>query len=156
MDILSGDISVLVLKRVDIDNIGEVSLDTNMLKVMMELDGKKTLSNVASILGINMKILRESIHKLLMLNLVECVEKAIPTMDKSFYDFLHAQLSKAMGPIAEVLIEDELQEMGEDPNKIPIHRTVELVDLLARQIPREEKRLEFQQALLKKIKEAKA
>ncbi len=36
---------------------------------------------------------------------------------------------------------------------IPCHRAAELVDLLARQIPRKEKRIAFQEAMLKKIKE---
>jgi hypothetical protein len=154
MDILSGDISVLVFKRVLKGDIGEFSLDSQMLKVLMELDGKKNLGAIAGALNMNLKTIRDAVGRLQRLQLVEMVQKETPMMGKDFFDFLSGQLSIAMGPIAEVLIEDELQEMGLDPVNIPRHRAAELVDLLARQIPREEKRIEFQQALLKKIKQS--
>jgi hypothetical protein len=68
-------------------------------------------------------------------------------------DYLKAQLSVATGPIAEVLIEDATEDLGARPSEIPRHQVAELIDILSRQIPREEKRVAFQQAMLEKIKE---
>ena len=76
-------------------------------------------------------------------------------IDKEFFDFLKVQLNLAVGPIAEFLIEDEIQELGGEPTKIPIHHAAELVDSLARQVRRKEKRILFQQAMIKKINEIK-
>jgi len=39
MDISSGNILALVFRRVVREDIGEFSLDSNMLRVLMELDG---------------------------------------------------------------------------------------------------------------------
>ena len=45
---LSGDISALVLKGSIKGDLGEFSLDSHMLQVLMQLDGKKNLGSVAS------------------------------------------------------------------------------------------------------------
>jgi hypothetical protein len=149
----SGDISRLVLKRKLSADLGEVSLDSEMLQVLMELDGTKNLAQVARSVNMNMKHLREILNKLQNLQLIEIARDAMPTLSADFFSFLTRELSRAMGPIAEVVIEDEISDMGEDPSRFPAHRAAELVDLLARQIIREERKVTFQQAMVKKLRE---
>jgi len=72
---------------------------------------------------------------------------------RDFFTVLSNELSRAMGPIADVVIEDEINDMGEDPSKFPAHRAAELVDQLARQIIREERKVAFQQSMVKKLRE---
>lgn len=155
MNIFSGDLPSLVFKGSVDTQMDELSLDSQMLKVLMTLDGKKNLAAVSRTLGIDMGTLKEVLLKLHNVQLVQKVETAVPVLNKEFYDFLSHQLSIALGPIAEFLIEDEIRELGGDPSKIPFTRAAELVNLLARQIPREEKKIVFQQALVQKIKEIK-
>ncbi len=149
----SGDISRLVLKRKVREDAGEVSLDSEMLQVLMELDGTRTLAQVARSLDMNMKQLRRILNRLNKLRLIEEARDAMPTLGKDFFNFLSKELSRAMGPIADVVIEDGISDMGEDPGSFPAHRAAELVDLLARQIIREERKVAFQQAMVKKLKE---
>ncbi|MFP4452476.1 MAG: hypothetical protein ACLFNW_09340 [Desulfobacterales bacterium] len=154
-NIFSGDISRMVLKRTVSADLGEVSLDSRMLQVLMELDGKKKLGQVAQSLNMSMKDLRQIAGKLNDLKLCEPARESMPILGKEFFDFLSSQLSRAMGPIAEVVIEDEISQMGEDRKSFPSHRAAELVDLLARQILREERKVAFQQAMVKKLREIK-
>ena len=153
--LFSGDISRLVLKRSLQADIGEVSLDSRMLKVLMELDGKKKLGEIAQSLQMNMKDLRPVVQKLHQLKLCQPARESMPILERDFFDYLSAQLSRAMGPIADVVIEDEISEMKETSNRFPAHRAAELVDLLARQILREERKVAFQQAMVKKLRELK-
>ena len=153
MGAFPGDISALVFKGSVKSDLGSYSLDGEMLKVLIELDGKRDLVSVTQSLKIDLKTLKQVIVKLIKLRLIERVEKAIPMLDEEFFEFLKTNLSLSIGPIAEFLLEDELRKFGKDPKKIPFHHGVDLVDLLARQIPREEKRVAFQKAMLKKIKE---
>lgn len=155
MDIFSGDISSLVFKGAIKSEFDEISLDSKMLMVLMELDGKKNIVAVARSLNMNMGTLREVLIRLHDLLLIEVVEDATPTLNMEFYNFFKTQLSLAMGPLAEFLLDDETKEFGGEPTKIPLHRAAELVDVLARQIPRKEKRVAFQQAMVKKIRETK-
>jgi hypothetical protein len=153
--VFSGDISRMVLKRSLRADRGEVSLDSQMLQVLMELDGKKRLGQVAQSLQMSMKDLRAVVQKLYQLKLCEQAQESMPVLGKDFFDFLSANLSRAMGPIADVVIEDEINEMGETAKRFPAHRAAELVDLLARQILREERKVAFQQAMVKKLREIK-
>ncbi|MBW1898839.1 MAG: hypothetical protein JRI61_07250 [Deltaproteobacteria bacterium] len=155
MDIFSGDFYTLVFKESIKVDIEELSLDSHMLKILMALDGKKNLASVSRSLNIGPEALKEALIRLYNIQLIEKVKNAVPTLSKDFYDFLTFQLSLALGPLAEFLIEDEIREFNDDPEKIPFSRAAELVNLLARQIPREEKKIVFQQAMVQKIKETK-
>ncbi len=150
---LSGDISRLVLNRKVSADLGEVSLDSEMLRVLMEFDGRKNLAQVARSQNMNMKQLREVLNRLQKIRLIEEARDAVPTLDAEFFKLLSSELSRAMGPIAEVVIEDEISDMGEGRARFPAHRAAELVDLLARQIIREERKVTFQQSMVKKLRE---
>ncbi|MCD6295994.1 MAG: hypothetical protein J7M30_02450 [Deltaproteobacteria bacterium] len=152
MDISSGEISFMVFRRVSRADAGEFSLDGQMLNVLMELDGRKSLVVVAKNTALSMGVIRRVVSKLIELNLVEPVEEAVSVLGNDFFDYLNEQLSLATGPIADVLIEDAVDDMGFAPGRIPRHRAAELIDILARQIPREEKRIAFQQAMIEKIR----
>lgn len=151
----SGDISKLVLKRTVRADLGEVSLDSQMLQVLMELDGRKTIGQIAQSLNMTLKDLRAILGRLYQLRLCEIARNAIPSLGKEFFRFLSAELSRAMGPIADVVIEDEISDMGQSQAHFPAHRAAELVDVLARQILREERKVAFQQAMVKKLRELK-
>jgi hypothetical protein len=153
MDVSSGDISGMVFKRLSRNDTGEISLDGRMLSVLMELDGKKNLSAVAKQTGMSMNDLRSIISRLLELNLIEPLENAKPVLDKDFLSYLNSELANAIGPVAEVIIEDSASELGYDLSKFPGNRAAELIDLLAREIQKEDKKNTFKQNMLNKIKE---
>ena len=152
-DTFSGDISKLILKRTVRADMGEVSLDSRMLHVLMELDGRKTLGQISQSLDMNMKTLRETVNQIYQMRLCETSLDSMPVLDQQFLNDLSAELSKAMGPIADVVIEDEIADMGEKQERFPAHRAAELVDVLARQILREERKVAFQQSMVKKLRE---
>ena len=152
---LAGDISALVFKSSIKGELGQFSLDSQMLKVLMALDGKKNLAAVAREIGMNIATLKEALARLQSVGLIETVEHAVPMLNQDFFDFLKEHLSLALGPLAEFLIEDEIQELGDKQGKVPFSRAAELVNLLARQVPRQEKRVAFQQAMVQKIKAIK-
>ncbi len=149
---LSGDISGLVLKGSIKGNLGEFSLDSHMLQVLMQLDGKKPLAAVAKSLNIEPATIKMVIAKLGELGLVAEAAPVVPGISKEFIDYLLSQLANAMGPIAEVIFEDEIEQFGGDPTNIPKSRAAELITRLANEIPREERRLEFQQAMVARLK----
>jgi hypothetical protein len=153
MDVSSGDISAMVFGRVLRDDLGEFSLDGHMLRLLMELDGKKNLAMIAKKMGINMGTMRTLVLKLLQLKLIEPLEDAVSMVDEDFLDFLNNQLSLSIGPIAELIIEDIVNELGYSLPKFPSHRAAELVDLLSREIQREEKRRDFKKNMVDKIRE---
>jgi hypothetical protein len=153
MDVSSGEISFMVFRPVTRDEIGEFSLDGQMLRVLMELDGKKNVAVVAKNAGLSMGIVRRVVSRLFELNLIEPVEEAISRLDEDFFGYLKSQLALAIGPIAEVIIEDVVIDLGHSLSQFPSYRAAELIDLISREIQREEKRNTFKQNMLSKIRE---
>jgi site-specific recombinase XerC len=153
MDFSSSEISSTIFRRIVRDDIGEFPLDHRMLTVFMELDGKAPLGMVARKTGLNMSTMREIIAKLMQNGLVEKVDKEIVVLDRDFIDYLVAHLSLAVGPIAQVLVEDEIHNLGHEIFRFPGHRVPELVDNLAREIRRNEKKEVFLKKMAAKIRE---
>jgi hypothetical protein len=153
MDISSGDISTLVFRRLVREDTGEVSFDNQMLTIFMELDGKKNLATIAKKTGLKMSSVREAVNKLMQLDLIELVEDAISALERDFIDYLKRELSLAIGPLAEVLIEDAMNDMGYSKDRFPAPRAAELVEMLGKEIHREDKKAVFKQNLVLKIKE---
>lgn len=143
MVLSSGDISSKIYRRKVTDSSGDFSLDRQTLLILMELDGKATLGNLAGKTGLNMGSIRELIAKLLKLGLIEKVEKEIIPVDSVFFRSLLDELALAIGPIAGVLIEDEVQDLGHNLKTFPSYLVSELVDRLAGEIKREEKKATF-------------
>jgi hypothetical protein len=153
MDISSGDISAMVFRRVDREDAAEYSFDAQMLTLFMELDGKKSLAVIAKKTGLKMSSLREAVKKLLKIKLIEPVAEAISAVDADFMDTLKRELSLAIGPLAQILIEDAVNDLGQSWTRFPTRRAPELVESLSREIQREDKRAVFKQAMVRKIKE---
>lgn len=153
MDLSSGDISALIFKPVVRDDLGNFSLDGHMLSVLMALDGKKTLRQVAQGSGLNMATLREAAGKLVELKLIEKIETAVVVVDNDFISYMIAELSMAIGPLGEVIVEDGLEDLGFNRSNFPAHRAAELINLLAQEIQRDEKKTAFKQNMVKKIRE---
>lgn len=153
MDLSSGEISTLIFKRVVSDDLGNFSLDHRMLAVFMELDGQTNLGTVARRAGLNMSTMREIVSRLLQLKLITKIEGKLLFIDRDFLEYLYMQFSLAVGPVAEVLIEDEVHDLGYDLSQFPTQRIAELIDRLSRDIRREEKKNTFTRNMINKIQE---
>jgi len=153
MDILSGNISSIVFRQIVKDDLGDISIDSRLLRVFLAFDGKKTLERVAKETNLDMEDMREIISRLMSIELVEPANKAMLTLDKEFIDYLTSQLSRALGPIAGLLIEEVVAEMGYSLKQFPSAQAAELIDLLAREIQRDEKKNPFKMNMVNKIKE---
>lgn len=153
MDISSGDISAMVFRRVVREDTAEYSFDAQMLTLFMELDGKKSLAVISKKTGLKMSALREATSKLLKIKLIETVAEAISVVDADFMDTLKRELSLAIGPLASILIEDAVNDLGQNLNRFPTRRAAELVESLSREIQREDKRTAFKQNMVRKMRE---
>ena len=153
MDMLSGNISSIVFRQVVKDDLGDVSLDSQLLRVFLAFDGHKTLERVAKETNLDMVAMREIVSRLLTLELVKPANESLLSLDKAFIDYLKSELSRALGPIAELLIEEIVAEMGYTLKQFPSSQAAELIHLLAREIKRDEKRNPFMVNMVNKIKE---
>ena len=154
MDYRNVPLSGLVCRRVLRDDLSSVSLTNQMLTVLVSLDGKESLAGVAARLGLSPGTARDIAVQLQELGLIEAVRDALPVLRPEFISLLRSQLSLAIGPIADVVLEDAVLDLGQSLDQFPAHRTAELIDLLSREIQRDEKRLSFQKRMLQGLGQA--
>lgn len=151
LNILAGDISPLVFQLSVKNEPGELTLDKQMLAVIGELDGKKSVGTITKNLGIDLDKMKEILAKLLTHKLIAPVNESIAILKEDFFIYLTDQLSLATGPMAEVLIDEAAASLGYNLSSFPKHRVQELIDLLTSKIFREEKKVAFKQNLYKKL-----
>ena len=153
MVLSTGDISSMIFKRVLRNDLGDFALNRQTLVLLMELDGKTTLGELAGKSGLTIGNMQELISRLLRLGLIVKVEKETVPMDDDCFHYLLDQLALAIGPIAAVLIEDEVRRLGHEVDNFPSDLVPNLVDKLAGEIRREDKKAAFIKNMVNKIRE---
>jgi len=151
VDFLPDDISTLIFRLTLREDAVEFSIDSQMFRVIAEMDGNKNVGYIAKKTGMDLKTIKEIIQRLLKLKIIEPTEGAVPMLKEDFFKYLIEQLSLATGPLAEILVVDATSGLGYKPSQFPKNRAFELVDLLSLKIYREEKRVVFKKNLAKKI-----
>jgi predicted transcriptional regulator len=153
MDLLLGDISLLVFKAIPREDLGEISLDGRTLRLLLEFDGKRTVFDIANRLNVSVSQLKPVISKLLEAKLIELTEEGVPKVDKDFLNYLTSELALAVGPLAKLIIEDAVEELGCSIDNFPVTYLAELVETVSKEIPREEKKNTFRKNIINKMRE---
>jgi hypothetical protein len=148
-----GDISALIFHQVVGENLKDVSLDGRLLSLFLALDGENSLGTLAQTIGLSPDDLRMTVTRLLELHLIKPLEKEFTYLDPEFLSYLTLQFAKAIGPLARILIEEELSAGGHHPARIPKTQAAILVETLARAIQRKEKKDRFRRDMVRKITE---
>ena len=123
-----------------------------MLQLLMTLDGKKTLAEISSRLGCNLAELKTTVALLLDSGLIQIAGGSEPLLSKDFFKFVTEKLARIVGPIAGLMVEDAIYDLGGKGRKIPESKGIELIDIFSRQISDDEQRAAFIQAMMKKLK----
>ncbi len=126
----------------------QVSLDADMIRLLIAIDENKSLSQIAEEVNMGNATFNKALSKLLDQGLIGQVKKDIPLLDQSFIETLRINLSRAIGPMAEILIEDLAAEMELTPSEIPIDQAAELIANLSLEVPDEEIRMQFKKSML--------
>lgn len=130
---------------------GTVNLDPDTAKVFAVIDENIQVSRMAQLADVSAAVVWKAIAKLTRLGLIEDADNDLGFMVKTFTDTLHAELTKAVGPISNILLKKVSDQMDISFPHIPVEMAREFVYQLAEQIPDERTSAEFQQTILKNI-----
>ena len=126
----------------------EISLDADMIRLLIAIDENKSLYQIADEVEMENATLKKNLSKLLQQGLIEPVKKDLPVLDKIFLQALKINLSKTIGPMAVILIEEVVLDMELTAPEIPVHQAAELITALSHEIPDEIKRIEFKKSMM--------
>ena len=135
-------------RKVILKDNDAVSLDADMIRLLIAIDENKNLYQIAEEVDMGTATFKKALSKLLDQGLIEPVKKGIPVLDQSFMETLRIHLSRAIGPMAEILIEDMAAEMEIDPAAIPVNQAAELIAHLSLEVPDEENQMQFKKSML--------
>ncbi len=155
MTVSRHDLPKLCFQKVVGQDVGEVTMDGNMMRLLMEMKDGEPIVEAAKRAGMNATQLRDALEKMLAAKLiVPLVQQGQDdTLGEAFSQKMNQFLATAVGPMADFLVTKALNEIGVQGKiaDVPKSKAAGLVMHLARQIPREEQRVEFQKAMLDMI-----
>jgi len=134
-------------------NQSEFAMDIDMVRILVSLDGKTPIKNIAQQLQVPSGRIRDSVEKLINLGIIEALENKPQVLDQVFLNFLSTSMARMIGPIASILIDDAMADLGHERASFPIQRVAELIDVLSLEIQQKEKRLAFQESMMQMLEE---
>ena len=134
----------------------EVRLKHDAWSVLSQIDGKKTVGDISDELKIGEHDTSRILYKLFSSGLIEAAlepqrkEKKITS--EAFFTFVEEKLTAIIGPVASVILEEEIMDMGEERANFPVDKVALLVEKLSRDISDDTQRIEFQKTALDALK----
>lgn len=137
----------------------EFSLRAEDWAVLREVDGEKTVAEVADATQLNELYASRIIVRLFDLGLVEAAGEAAPmqdivdTVDESMLNQVEKELTVAIGPMAPIVIDDCAEMMGHKRSDLPRDMVPAFLERLAEEIPDNDRRVRFQESMLEIMKQ---
>lgn len=138
----------------------DVQLRAEDWSVLTQLDGEKTVTEIAEASQLNELFTSKILCRLHELGLIELAAiqmaeaaPAVDAVDEAFIAQIEADLIQAIGPMAAIIIDDCAEQMGHSRGEIPKDAVPELVERLANEISDPVRRNKFQEAMLDRMKD---
>ncbi len=130
----------------------DIVLKAGEWNVIVCINGVKTVKDISRELGMSEIETAKKLYQLLAAELIAVAERPVRspqrTVGKAFLDRVQQELTRIMGPMAPVIIEDHVAEMDEKMSAFPRDRAAELVEGVSMEISDEGKRVDFQRTML--------
>jgi|GEM_PF-844825 len=151
MSLTKSELLSTHFKKTATVDIGKVSMDADMLNLLLAIDARLPLSQVAEKAGLSLETLPATAVKLIKLKLIQPATRKAPAVDAAFIQGLKANMIKAVGPFGELIVQDALADTGYSENDIPINMAADIILQLSKEIVDEEARQHFKEEMIKLV-----
>jgi hypothetical protein len=146
----------LVLKLSSKGAPDEVRLKHEAWSVLSQIDGKKTVGDISDELKMGEHDTALILYKLFTSGLIEVAtgpqRKERKIVDVGFFNLVEEKLTEIIGPVASVILEEEIINMGEEKDSFPVDKVSLLVEKVSGDIADAAQRIAFQKATLDALK----
>jgi helix-turn-helix protein len=135
---------------------GSVQLKSLEWAVLTQLDGSKSVAEVADVLAMTKEEIFPIFEKLIKEGVVEGVtveSKQVEYLSEDFFKEMEKILVLLIGPVASIIIDDVLFDMNKEKDNVEKDEAGALVEAVSAEINDSVKQLQFQQEMLKKLQE---
>ena len=144
-------LSNLVIRYTQKDFSGKRPFNMIILKVLYAIDGKSTINNISQKLHLEIDPLKKIIQYLYRLELIEFIERE--TIDAYFLEFLCDEFTNVVGPVADLIIEELIENMGYSRASFPKSEIMSLVQNLSLECDDGPEKEIFIQTILEELRE---
>jgi hypothetical protein len=137
----------MTFKRSENVNISDLSLDYKLMNIYWAMDGSRNFKAVAREDGYDLEELAEGVQNLMKIGALESTQAIEGNVAKETIDMLTKHLSQAIGPMADILVEDTIADLGHSLSSFPKHKLGQLVNQLALEIGDEDKSQSFRTSM---------
>ena len=123
--------SNMVFQRTIEDTADGFVIDAQMLRIIEQIDGQSTVAQIAGRLGVTPMDLKPSLAKLYQQKLIQPVPPAAHPLPAAFFGDLEEILAGAIGPIARIVMEDCIHQLGSHRKHFPSAKAPQLVKGIA-------------------------
>jgi hypothetical protein len=131
---------------------GEINLKPEAWRILSQVNGVRTLGEIAQTVGMDITAATNIAEVLLNAHILEVAPGSAaplsPKVDATFFDEVTRELARAIGPLAGIIIEDEIAALGEKRESFPRDRFAELIERVSEQVHDPNKRVRFQRVML--------
>jgi hypothetical protein len=122
------------------------TLTREELKVAANIDGFRDVQTIAENLRTPYDSTMNVVRRLHRLGLVKVVStnRTSDSVPVGFFDIMMSVLTDAVGPIARIIMQDQLKVLGSNPKTFPKSQLMRLVVLVSREILHDRLRSEFE------------
>jgi len=140
-------------------NGGEVRLSGADWNILAQVNGVRTIAEIGRRLHLPEAELLAAMGRLAGAGLAEVCDHpdtAPAPVPAALLGEIRLAFARLMGPLAPMLVDEAIEDMGEDAEALPRHRLAGLVEALAEQIADEAKRVQFQETMLGLLRRTQA
>jgi hypothetical protein len=134
----------------------EVRLKHDSWSVLSQIDGKKTVGDISDESKMGEYDTARNLYRLFSSGLIEVAtapqRKAKKIVDGGFFSLVEKELAEIIGPVAPVILDEEIKDMGEERNSFPVEKVSLLVEKVSGEIADDTQRIAFQKTTLSALR----
>ncbi|MBI5033129.1 MAG: hypothetical protein HZB51_21630 [Chloroflexi bacterium] len=151
-----ANLSQVIFKMSSGDLANEVNLKPEAWRILTQINGARTVADIAKNIGMDENTAINVADSLFKAHILEVAPGSVmpgsETVDAPFFDSVTKELARAMGPLASIIVEDEISALGESMDNFPRDRLADLIEAVSESIKDNTKRVNFQRVMLEAIR----
>ena len=155
MDFISKSAAGLYFRKRIRKDLEPVSLDADMIRLLLAIDERKSLYQIAAEVEMDAAAFKKNLKKLLEQGLIEAVQRRAARVDQRFLPTLRMNLARVIGPMADIVVDDCMAELKLDAAAIALEQAAELINRIVLEIPSEEGRIRFKKSMIAILNQVK-
>jgi hypothetical protein len=155
LELIPSGKAVFRIANLPEDHTGPVTVPNVGWRVLSKLDGVRTVQEIAEMLRIPFAYIAKVIFSLCQAGLAEPaganVKSVADVVPPALLNRVASILTEVIGPMAPLVLRDQIEAMGESPSSLPEAKLDELVSLIGREIPDGKLKNKFEESMFQEI-----